>query len=137
MITRKFFTAHVVRANGAPVNVPVQIELAYDDVSDPFAVRAVFYDNGQEIVWHFSRDLLKEAVESRGPIAIIGAGDVKFQGQGQMIAMCLGGVEGHADVLLPRQAVASFVSEVDALTGQIAEDVDSAIDDFLEEVLGE
>lgn len=142
MITRTF-EARIKKVGRATVDHPVQVTLMYNPAEDPHAVEAVFEAPGEDDrVWTFGRELLADGSVSRRPH---GQGDVKFRhfprydvpgGGGAIVMMCLTPPEGHADIALPYEEVASFLEETTPEFLSFAGDCDSLIDEFLKEVFG-
>lgn len=143
MITRKM-KAVIARSQNAVakfMNVPIQVELAWDPDTDPLAVMAIFSLPGdqtasgedEEIVWVFGRDLLTAGLQSLAPT---GLGDVRFRLASVArvnLITCLKSPEGHADVLLPVIDVETFLGETFQHTPLGAEVTDDLVDEFLKE----
>lgn len=136
MITREFL-AVVKRAGGEDVDIPITCTLSYDAGTDPFAVQAIFeVGEGEDRVWHFSRELLEKGSRSVAPF---GEGDVKLRYLPihGMVMVCLKSPEGHADVALPAAEVREFLEDTHKIARSVTQrECDSLIDEFLREVLG-
>lgn len=134
MIIRKF-EARVKKTMGQVVDVPIQIELAYDEENDPLSVQMILTAPDEEdVVWLFSRDLLHRGVNAFTPV---GDGDIRFRYLGAIYAqtmVCLRNATGHADITLPHKEVAAFVESTIAAVPMGGEELDGHIDELLEEI---
>lgn len=140
MISRKF-PAVVVRNSAGPVNIPIQVELAWDPDRDPFAVAMTcsipselsVTDPDEEIVWVFGRDLLADGLRSA---RVVGRGDVKVRldrSDQTRLIVCLTSHEGHADLELPVLDAGVFLDETRQHSELGNEDVGELVDEFLKE----
>lgn len=135
MITREF-QAKLVRTGGVNVNIQLTVTLSYDPDTDPLAVQAIISAPGEnDVVWHFSRELLERSVSNRQPT---GRGDVKFRYLGPSeggLLMCLKNPTGHADMRLPQALVLAFLDETRdaAIRGEAF--IDAQVDEALEDIL--
>lgn len=134
MITRKF-AGIIHKAAGAVVNAPAMIELAYDEENNPLAVQMIITVAQEgDVVWTFSRDLMTVGCQSLQPV---GRGDVKFRcdpSKGQLL-VCLKNPTGHADLGLPIGEVAEFLADTAAAAPIGSEELESHIDELIEELL--
>ncbi len=115
--------------------VTLTASLRYD-AADPYAVRAVFADNGSgngmEVEWVFARDLLR-----RGLSAPIGDGDVHVWpswGTGrELLMISLTSPDGQAVMEAQADEIRAFLARTDGVvpegeeTDAAAADVDDAI----------
>lgn len=129
------FPALLVRSGDIRCNAPVGVKLIFHP-DDPFAVTAVFRNGDENPVWQFALELLYDALtgpEGRPD----GPGDVRFGRQGTVLRMCLKSDDGHADIILPVDAIESFLDEIQATdNGSHMVIIDDQMNAFLEEVLG-
>lgn len=84
---------------------PVPVVLRYD-LADPFAVKATFQVQGDQIVWTFSRDLLAQG--TKWPV---GEGDVRIWPSLEMgaISISLTSPEGSAVLNGPGHEIREFL----------------------------
>lgn len=135
MITKEF-AATLARVNGQSAGIPFQVVLSYDADEDPFAVQLICQNPGSDdVVWHFSRELLVRGSSSLVPVGI---GDVRvmvFGPGGEWVGVCLVSPDGHACLEMPYEDVFDFLNETDdaALCG--IEAIDHLIDEAIEEIL--
>lgn len=129
------FPAKVLRVNGTPRDLDVQVTLTYDEEDEPFAIRAIFEEEGAEdVIWIWGRELMINGASSYFPV---GHDGVKFQYKGHdSLIMCLSSPQGHTDVQLPQGLVLDFLNETTAAVPLGEETIDSELDTFLAEVLG-
>lgn len=140
MISRKM-EGIVARGTNGVMNLPVQVELAWDPDHDPFAVMMIVSlpaENStsgvdEEIVWVFARSLLADGLRSLAPT---GLGDVRMRLAGPTrvnLIVCLKSPEGHADLLLPVVDTETFLGETRQHTELGDEVTDELVDEFLKE----
>ncbi len=120
--------------DGRNWGVFLPVELTYDRDHNPIAVQMIVtHPQDGDVVWVFGRSLLAESMEHMN--RLVGLGDVRMNSDHGYLVICLHSGDGHADIRLPREAVAAFLdgmfSEVPAGQDVIHE---QEIDDFLKEV---
>lgn len=129
------FGAWIKRVDSTDVDIEIQVTLSYDAGTDPYAVQAVFeIPGGEDRVWFFSRELLREGSHSMAPY---GKGDVKFRlfPLDDLLLMCLRNPDGHADIALPYDEVERFLRDTSgAAAGVTEQECDSLVDVFLKEL---
>jgi len=135
MITREF-KGRVLRSMGSDVDLEIDMTLSYDEDYDPYAVQVILSAPDEEdVVWTVGRDLMVIGVRSLFPC---GGGDVKFRYLGTNdggLLMCLKNLTGHADIWLPQGEVVDFLNEATEAVPLGMENVDSLLDEALEEIL--
>ena len=137
MITRKF-KATVLKTGDTFVSIPVQVELAYDEENDPFAVQMILSaKNEEDVVWYVGRELMLAGISSPVPI---GVGDVKFRFSGtanglNSLYVCLSTKEGHADIGFPHDEVVAFLNDTTDAALEAIGHLDALIDEELEDML--
>src|SRR3546814_6954105 len=67
MITRDI-TGRLVFAVGQVTDIPLAVQLAYDEENDPLAVVMIINAGAEDVVWTFSLDLLNEGLHSALPV---------------------------------------------------------------------
>jgi hypothetical protein len=126
----------VFRSGGQRVNIPIEVELAYDEENDPLAVQMIFKDvNGEEeVCWVMGRELVMRGSVSRMPY---GAGDVRFRFDPLSgdVLVCLKTDEAHADVSLDRDGLIRFLNATQDACKLGDEPLDDLIDQELKELL--
>lgn len=125
----------IYKTNGFVVNFPILVDLVYDAENNPLAVQMIIDGDRQgDIVWVFSRDLMASGLRS---YTTVGQGDVRFRYNptDNALLVCLRRPEGHADLGLPAEGVAAFLEKASEEAPFGAEELDSHIDELIEELL--
>lgn len=134
MITSKF-EGRIHLAMGQRMNIPCEVELAFDEENDPLSVQMIVTPPGEEdVVWVFGRELILRGIRS---YTAFGEGDVKFRydPRANQLLVCLKSPGGHADLGLPFEPVANFLEETIKLSAPGAEEVECHVDDLIKEIL--
>jgi hypothetical protein len=131
VISRKF-NARVLQSEGERVSTPIKAELTWDGENDPYAVLMILSQDGDEVAWHFSRELLNDGLSARTPV---GGGDVKVKSNGVLVLVCLKSPEGHADIGLPRADVYAFLQQTFEKVPIGFEKCDDQLDEAIRDIL--
>ena len=130
MIESRFIAAMIKNSTAVAA---VETTLSWDEY-DPIAVRFEFDTGDGFVTWLADFETMAHAAGQWG--AKVGSGDVKFKASPAFLDMCIKSPDGHADIRLPRFTVLAFVEEVRAGMAEALECIDTAVDDFIREVLG-
>lgn len=137
MITEKI-RAHIAHRGYPLAAQPVNTEFAYDEVGDPLVIMVRFtgddiVEDGEQ-VWAFARELIIRG--SQATDEPYGEGDVRFQQVNGGVIMSLNNATGHADVWLSKPELEAFLEKTTELVPVGQENIESAIDLALKELLG-
>lgn len=112
-------------------NTDIPVELYWDE-EDPFYVVFTFHNpGGQEVDWDISRDLLIEAL--MGEVA--GEMDVILSVGAGLLCMILTTPDGQAVITFNAREIEDFIEETLQALDLGEEDVEGALEDFLDDVL--
>lgn len=133
------FTGHVIRSDNEDCNVPIQVELNYDDERNPLAVQIILTDSHLErpVIWTVARDLFIQATNTSFPA---GRGDVRLRAceaeRCLYVRLRNEKIEQQVDIAFPLGHVRDFLAETTEAAAQSRPVIDAAIDRAIAEVLG-
>lgn len=135
LMIRETIPGNVFRSGGQRVNIPIEVELAYDEENDPLAVQMIFRVavGEEEVCWVMGRELVMRGSTSLTPY---GTGDVRFRFDppSGSVLVCLETDEAHGDVALDRDALIRFLNATQAACKLGEEPIEALMDRELKEM---
>ena len=124
----------VLKVGSQSVDMPVEVEFAFDEENDPLAIQMIFSIEGEEeVCWVAGRELVMRGTCSLAPY---GQGDVRFRAEprNNLVLVCLNNPHGHADIGLARDELIAFLSETQFACKLGDEPLDELVDQELKEM---